>query len=297
MFADRLRALGFKRAVLLVAIALTVGGAPAPACLAQAPGPVLPSLGDAAGDTLSPLQERRVGERIMGELRRSGVLLDDPELTHALNRFAHRIADAVPTGGQDFEFFLVRDASLNAFALPGGFVGVHSGLMIGAQTESELASVIAHEIGHVTQRHIARMLAQNRQSSLISLAAVVAAIVAAGASDTQAAAGLVALGGSVHEQQMLAFSREAEREADRVGLELMREAGFEAQDMISFFAHAACDANLRERRTVGSAYPPADQRATGRHSQPARRHGAEHAVRIGSRFSVDARQAGCVRGP
>lgn len=201
----------------------------------HAAAPVLPSLGEAAGDTLSGVQEREVGERIMRELRRNGTLLEDRELAEALNRFAGDIARAAPASGQAFEFFLVRDPSLNAFALPGGFVGVHTGLAIAAQTESELASVLAHEIGHVTQRHIARMLAQNQQSSLISLAAVLAAIVAAGASDGQAAAGLVALGGSVHEQQMLAFSREAEREADRVGLEILREAGFVPQDMIAFF--------------------------------------------------------------
>ncbi len=194
----------------------------------------LPRLGDAGGVELSPETERRIGEAIMGDLRREEVLLDDAELTDYLNAFASKLTDTRPAQGLTFEFFLLRDSSLNAFALPGGYIGVHSGLMVTAQTESELASVLAHEIGHVTQRHVARMLAQNQQSSVLSLAAVVMALVAA-TQNPQAAAGLVALGGSVQESTMLSFSRDAEREADRVGLEILREAGFQPRDMIAFF--------------------------------------------------------------
>ncbi len=240
-----------RRIVCAVSIAALASLPPLSAPAVAQQGPLLPSLGDAAADELSPAQERRVGERIMRDMRRTGTLLEDRELTRALNAFARPIVQAAPPTAQGFEFFLVRDDSLNAFALPGGFVGVHSGLMLAAETESELASVIAHEIGHVTQRHIARMLAQNRQSSLVSLAAVMAAIVAAGASNSQAAAGLVALGGSVHEQQMLAFSRDAEREADRVGLEILRSAGFEPTDMITFFSRMQ-----RATRVYESGAPP-----------------------------------------
>ncbi|MEZ5739949.1 MAG: M48 family metalloprotease [Burkholderiaceae bacterium] len=229
---DRLaRAVAIGALAVVLAVVLVSPGITAPV---HAQANTLPSLGDAGGSTLSPGEEREVGERIMRDLTRSGSLLDDIELTQYLNEFAARLVNTSAARGHSFEFFLVRDPSLNAFALPGGYVGVHTGLLLGTQTESELASVLAHEIGHVTQRHIARMLEQNRQSSLLSMSAVLLAILAATA-DPQAAGGLVALGGSVHEQQMLSFSRDAEREADRVGLEILRDGGFDTADMVAFF--------------------------------------------------------------
>ncbi|MFK7965409.1 MAG: M48 family metalloprotease [Burkholderiaceae bacterium] len=194
----------------------------------------LPRLGDAGGAELPPETERRIGEAIMADLRREEAVLDDAELTDYLNQFAAKLTRTRAAQGLSFEFFLLRDSSLNAFALPGGHIGVHSGLVVTAQTESELASVLAHEVGHVTQRHVARMLAQNQRSSVLSLAAVVVALIAATA-NPNAAAGLVALGGSVQESTMLSFSRDAEREADRVGLDILREAGFQPTDMVAFF--------------------------------------------------------------
>ncbi|MGH1358845.1 MAG: M48 family metalloprotease [Burkholderiaceae bacterium] len=220
------------RFVLASLLAVGLGVAAAPA---QAQFDNLPRLGDAGGAELPPETERRIGEAIMSDLRREEAILDDAELVDYLNAFAGQLTETRPAQGLSFEFFLLRDASLNAFALPGGYIGVHSGLMITAQTESELASVLAHEVGHVTQRHVARMLAKNQQSSVVSLAAVVVALIAA-TQNPQAAAGLVALGGSVQESTMLSFSRDAEREADRVGLEILREAGFQARDMVAFFS-------------------------------------------------------------
>ncbi|MCL4185865.1 MAG: M48 family metalloprotease, partial [Burkholderiaceae bacterium] len=140
--------------------------------------------------------ERRVGESIVREMRRRGVIHDDVEVTDYLNRFAAGLASTTPAAGFDFEFFMVRDGTLNAFALPGGFIGVHTGLIVGAQTESELASVLAHEIGHVTQRHIARMLARERQASVMMMAALVLAALAA-RSNPQAAGGLASRGSTV----------------------------------------------------------------------------------------------------
>src|SRR5205823_1294781 len=115
----------------------------------------------------------------------------------------------------DFEFFVMRDHSINAFALPGGFVGVHTGLLTAADTESELASVLAHEISHVTQRHIARMLGQQQQLQMPMLAAA------------------AAQGAAV--SQTLAYSRDFEREADRVGLQAVGAAGFDPRAMAAFF--------------------------------------------------------------
>lgn len=191
----------------------------------------LPRLGDAAADELSPALERRIGEQIIREMRRERAVADDAEANDWLNAFAARLAATEAARGHSLELFLVSDPTLNAFAMPGGFIGVHSGLIVAAQSESELASVIAHEIAHVTQRHIARMLAQQGQTSVIMLATMVLAALAA-SSNPQAAAGVASLGGTFAQQQMLGFSRDAEREADRLGLDMLEGAGFDTNGMV-----------------------------------------------------------------
>jgi len=229
---DRLPSAPPRRARwLAVALAAALALAP-PAALAQIEN--LPRLGDASGDELSPQAERALGESIMRQVRRDAAYVDDADLTDYLNRFAAPLMAAPAAGGLTFEFFAVGDASINAFALPGGFIGVHTGLIAASETESELAGVLAHEIGHVTQRHIARMLAQQKQVSLVSMAALVLALLAA-RSNPQAAMGGAMLGDQLARNNMLSFSREAEREADRVGFEIMRQAGFEVQGMVAFF--------------------------------------------------------------
>ncbi|HVL55592.1 MAG TPA: M48 family metalloprotease, partial [Burkholderiaceae bacterium] len=194
----------------------------------------LPRLGEAAGDELSPAAERRLGEQIMRELRRERAFFDDAEVDDFLNRFGAKLTSAPAAAGYDFDFFAVLDTTVNAFALPGGYIGVHTGLITTAQSESELAAVLAHEIGHVTQRHIARMLAQQRQSSMMMLAALVLGVLAA-RSNPQAIGGFATLGDQVARSTMLSFSRDAEREADRVGLEIMQHGGFDPTAAVTFF--------------------------------------------------------------
>ncbi len=204
--------------------------------LSQAQSSDLPRIGDAAGVELSPATERRIGQTIMRGLRRDGTIMDDLELIGYLNELAAALVSTPNARAFQFEFFMLNDTSLNAFALPGGFIGVHTGLISAASTESELASVLAHEIGHVTQRHIARMIAQGERSSIVSVAAIFLAMLAASAdSGGDAVAGIVALGSTVQAAQMLSFSRDAEREADRIGLEILRDAQFNPRDMVSFF--------------------------------------------------------------
>lgn len=219
------------RRSLSAALAFALALAPA-AARAQADN--LPRLGEAGAEELSPAAERRIGEQIMRTLRRDVAVSDDAEVGEYLNRLAARLAATPAASGFAFELFLVRDATLNAFALPGGYVGVHSGLVVAARTESELASVIAHEIGHVTQRHIARMLAQQRQTGPAVIAAMLLAALAA-RSNPQAAVGAMTMAAGAQQQQMLAFSRDAEREADRVGLETLRSADFDPSGMVDFF--------------------------------------------------------------
>lgn len=198
----------------------------------------LPNLGDTARTELSPAMERRLGEEIMRDVRRNRDYLDDATVLEYLNNFGAKLvgtrSELRGEGAFDYSFFAVRDPSLNAFALPGGFIGVYSGLILAAQNESELASVLAHEIGHVSQRHIARMLGNQKQDALLPLAGMILAALAARSSPDLAAAS--AMGGQgVALQRQLNFSRDAEREADRIGLQILREGGFETSGMVAFF--------------------------------------------------------------
>ncbi|WP_051566812.1 M48 family metalloprotease [Herminiimonas sp. CN] len=225
------------RLLTLALIAATCAAPLAPLPLA-AQG--LPTLGDADSDALSPLMERKLGEEIMRDIRRDPDYLDDAPVLEYLNAFGSSLVAARPEvrgeAGFDFSFFAVRDATLNAFALPGGFVAVHSGLVLAAQSESELASVMAHEIGHVAQRHIARMLGQQKQDALIPLAAILLGVLAARSHNAGDAPMALAVGGQgLAIQRQLSFSRNAEREADRIGLQILQATNFDTSGMVAFF--------------------------------------------------------------
>ncbi len=198
----------------------------------------LPTLGDTAREDMSPVMERKLGEEIMREIRRNVDYLDDAPILEYLNDFGGNLVAAHPGArgetNADYYFFAVRDPMLNAFALPGGFIGVHSALLLAAQSESELASVMSHEIGHVAQRHIARMIGQQRQDSLIPLAAMVLAALASRAS-SDVAMGVFMGGQGLAIQRQLNFSRDAEREADRIGFQIMGAGGYDTSGMVAFF--------------------------------------------------------------
>lgn len=209
--------------------ALVFALALAPVRLAHAQ--TLPDLGDAAQAILSPQQERRIGEQALREMRSSGAYLNDPEVNAYLNELGNRLVAASSEARQEFEFFAVNDNGINAFALPGGFVGVHTGLLLLAQSESELAAVLAHEIAHVTQHHIARMLAGQQRSMLLSLAALAGALLAARSGNSQATQAAIASAQGLSIQSQLDFTREHEREADRIGFQILEKSGFEVQAM------------------------------------------------------------------
>ena len=226
-------------ATALLALALTF----------PARGDDLPDLGDVSEATLSIAQERGVGWNIMRQIRQSPNYLDDPEVVDYLNRIGYRLVAASNGARMDFSFFALRDPTINAFALPGGYVGVHSGLILAAQSESELASVLAHEISHVTQRHIARLLNQQQRAGITSLAALALAILVA-RSNPQAAAGAIAAAQAQSISSRLAFTRDNEREADRVGVSLLDRAGFDPHAMPVFF-----DRLQRATRTYETGAP------------------------------------------
>jgi predicted Zn-dependent protease len=220
-----MRAIAPRAVALFTALALLApGGGAQP----------LPDLGGAGDAALSPYMERRLGESIVRDMRRDPQFIDDPEISEYLGQIGGRLSQVSAGVRQDFEFFAVRDPSINAFALPGGFVGVHTGLINAAETESELASVLAHEIAHVSQRHIARMLGQQQQMQLPVMAAIAAAILLGRSRPDLAAGGAAAAqAGAVSAQ--LAYTRDFEREADRVGLQALGSAGFDPRAMASFF--------------------------------------------------------------
>ena len=198
----------------------------------------LPNLGDTEREILSPAMERKIGEEIMRDLRRNPDYLDDAPLLEYLDQFGNTLVSAYPgargEANYEYGFFAVRDPVLNAFALPGGFIAAHSGLILAAQSESELASVLAHEIGHVAQRHIARGIGQQKQDALIPLASILLAVLASRAS-SDAAIALVEGGQGLALQRQLNFSRDLEREADRVGFQILKAAQFDTSGMVAFF--------------------------------------------------------------
>ncbi len=203
----------------------------APAVLAEG----LPDLGEIAQTDLSPQMEKRIGESIMQEVRlREPSYLDDPEINSYVNRLGRRLASNSEEARQEFEFFVLRDSTLNAFAMPGGFIGVHTGLIMAAQSESELASVLSHEISHVTQRHIARGLNKQSQSYATTLLSLAVAILA-GRNNPDVAQGVLMAGQAAGASQQLKYSRDFEREADRVGLHLLERSGFDVRGMGAFF--------------------------------------------------------------
>lgn len=195
----------------------------------------LPELGDLSQAVLSPAMEKRVGDTIMRDIRQhEPAYLDDPEINAYLNQLGARLLAQSEYRSQSFEFFTLRDPTLNAFAMPGGYIGVHSGLITATQSESELASVLAHEISHVTQRHLARQFSGQSQAQLPILLALAVAILAAH-SNSDLAQGALMAGQAASIQHQLNYSRSFEREADRLGLQLLETAGFDIRGMADFF--------------------------------------------------------------
>ena len=197
----------------------------------------LPDLGDASQANFSAAQERKLGETIIRQLRANGAYINDPEVNDYLNDLGHRLVAASKDVKQDFEFFGVPDPQVNAFALPGGYIGVHTGLILLTQSESELAAVLAHEITHVTQHHVARALSAQKDSMLMTLAGLALAILAArggGASSGDTASAAIAATQALTIQNQLNFTRENEYEADRIGFQRLDAAGFDVTAMATF---------------------------------------------------------------
>ena len=212
-------------------------------------GQDLPDLGDVTEEEFPLARERVLGNALMRKIRSSDSYVLDPEILEYLDDLGHKLASRSSVPERYFEFFLINDSSINAFALPGGYVGVHSGLFLSSADESELAGVLGHEIAHIQQRHIARMLASQRKLGVASLAGLGLAILASRSSGQLAEAAL-ATSQAAPLQAMLSFSRDHEREADRFGLGIMSSAGFNPVSAVTFF-----DRMYRETRVYQGALP------------------------------------------
>jgi beta-barrel assembly-enhancing protease len=198
----------------------------------------LPELGDASSATLSEQQERTIGNAIMREVRADKDYIDDPEISDYINRIGQRLLQAADPPVPPIDFFVMRDDTINAFALTGGHIGVHSALILLTQNESELAGVLGHEITHILQKHQARMLHGQRGATFASLAALAVALLASRSSASQGSQiteAAVASAGALSIQSQINYTREHEREADRGGLQLMQRAGYDPRGMETFF--------------------------------------------------------------
>ena len=207
----------------------------APASFAQ-PGE-LPDFGSPADSVLSKSREMQLGRGVMLQLRNAGVIIDDPQVSEYIGLVGSQLASQANDGDFRFEFFVVDDGQINAFAMPGGFIGVNAGLILTSENENELAGVLAHEVAHVTQRHIARSLYDSQRSSIMSLAAMLAAVLLGAAADLggEAIGGLATGAQSAAIQRQINFTRAHEYEADRIGMDVLSRAGFDPSGMASFF--------------------------------------------------------------
>ncbi len=212
------------------------------ACVpALAQGTNLPDFGSPVDAVINKSQEEQLGRSVVAQLRSAGAINEDPQLTEYIQALGSRLVGQANDGTQSFQFFVVDDNAINAFALPGGFIGVNAGLILTSESESELAGVLAHEIAHVTQRHIARSIYDSQRTSMLSMATMLAAILLGAATDSsgQAVTGLITAGQAASMQQQINFTRSNEREADRVGIETLAAAGFDTRGMASFFEKLA----------------------------------------------------------
>ena len=191
----------------------------------------LPDLGDYSASVLSAAEEQKLGREFMREIRQQLDFIDDLELLAYINRLGEHLVKNSDQPNRPFSFYLVRDSTLNAFAVPGGYITMHTGLITATQHEAELASVIAHEIAHITQSHMARMLAEAKRQNIPALAALIAGILLGGQAGTAAIAATQA--GLIERQ--LQYSRTFEEEADAIGINTLARANYDPRAMPAFF--------------------------------------------------------------
>ncbi|MFM1896835.1 MAG: hypothetical protein RLZZ385_1909 [Pseudomonadota bacterium] len=201
--------------------------------------PQLPSLGDRISGYVTMEEEHRLGREFLRSIRRSTPTISDPLLNTYLENLTYRLASKSELKDHRLAFVVIDSQQLNAFAAPGGIIGVNTGLFLNAETEGEFASVLAHEIAHVSQRHFARSVEEAERNRLPQLGALLASVVIMATTDAEAGqAAIMATQGRAIENQ-LRFSRSNEAEADRIGIQTLFEAGYDPMNMATLFQRLA----------------------------------------------------------
>jgi len=193
----------------------------------------LPNLGS-ANHSLTISQEHTLGHAVKNQLRAASLILDDMIINEYLQDIGNRLAGKKDEKLSPFDFFIVKDQNINAFALPGGFIGIHTGTLLNTESESEIASVLAHEIAHVQQKHIARLYERVDQLRLSTLAGIIASLILA-SQNPELGSGAMAATIAGGQQALINFTREHEKEADYVGIQILAKAGFDPMGMPAFF--------------------------------------------------------------
>lgn len=209
----------------------------------------LPSIGDPSGQVISPREEQALGQYFMYQLRQTRKFVEDPEIAAYLDNLGHRLAAASDSPSRQFTFFMIEDPTINAFAGPGGYIGTHTGLFLAARSEAELAGVLAHEIAHVTQRHLNRAYEAADRFSLPTMAALLAAVLI-GTQSGEAGQAAIASVQAASIQRQINFTRANEKEADRIGMSTLVRSGFDPLGMPHFFERLE-----RQSRFYGDRIP------------------------------------------
>lgn len=210
-------------------------------------GPLeLPDIGNTADALMSTGAELRLGKAFMRSVRESLPVLDDPTLTDYVETLGQSLLAADPDASGHFSFFVIDQPVVNAFAGPSGYIGVYSGLILAAETESELAAVMAHEIAHVTQRHLMRGIEDQSKLTIPATALLVAAAILGAQVSGDAGAAAIAGIQAATLQRQINFTRDNEKEADRLGIQTLQQAGFDPYAMAGFFERLAKSSRVYE---------------------------------------------------
>lgn len=233
----------------------------------------LPTLGEPSEAALSPSEARHLGRQAVAQLYKTHYIVDDPQLENFLSRIGWRLAYFGSRNPPDFHFYPIANSAVNAFAMPGANIGVNTGTIVTAQTESELAAVMAHEEAHVTQHHIAREANRSPFADIATWAVALAGMAAA-QGDSNAIIGGVLAAESANAQRQINYSRSIEMEADNIGIRTLARAGFNPMAMADFFGrmeqnvrlygyippllmnHPVDSARIAEATSRAEQYPP-----------------------------------------
>ncbi|WP_442915388.1 M48 family metalloprotease [Marinobacter sp. OP 3.4] len=238
-----------RRSVALV-MALVMLLSPVWPGLTQAQERDLPAIGGLGGGLLSDQMEAEIGQQVMSSIRRSAGQIQDPLVYEYLTSMVYRLVPYTPLSNRELTIVVIDDPNINAFAVPGNIVGVNGGLFLNAKTEQQFGSVIAHELAHLSQRHFARRLEQQERSAPLTAAGIIAGIVLTAVTGSEAGIATIMGTQAMSVQNMLAYSRAHEQEADRVGMEIMADAGLDPRGMPEMF-----EVMMRQSRLQGNRVP------------------------------------------